>query len=318
MPEIAIALVTYHNPRLLEQTLATLKEACGPLEAELLLVDNGSSPETQAIFERSGLPGRSIDPGENLGFARGNNRAFAETDAPFLLLLNDDVELPPEAIPQLLTRLENDPRIGVLGPRLLNPDGTLQPSCYGYPSFFKEFCKATGLKTLFPKSRWLRRILGRILGERFSRNFAGYWEHDQEREAESLKGACLLVRREVIDRVGPFDERWFMYGEELEWCFRIRQAGFKVLFFPGVEVVHHGGWERRGASHAASMLAEEYRGVLRFFRKHFPRQAPWYEGMLLAILPLRALISVPFSPDRAKSAWRAAGYAFDSLRGKQP
>ncbi|HEY9764717.1 MAG TPA: glycosyltransferase family 2 protein, partial [Chroococcales cyanobacterium] len=302
-----------HNPDLLEKTLSSLAFPEG-IRYEIVLIDNGNEAVTKGILEESGFPGKLISPGGNLGFAKANNRGIEAVGAKFFLLLNDDVEMGEGAIAKLLARIEKEEAIGVIGCRLLNPDGSLQPSCYGYPNFPKEFLKATGLKKLFPKnSKALRKILSFLP----LKSLAGYWEHDAEREVESLKGACLLVRRSAIDQAGLLDENWFMYGEEMEWCFRIRQAGFKVLFSPEAQALHHGGWERRGVEHAARMLAEEYRGNILFFRKHFKGKAPLYELMLLVLMPARALI-LGCCAKGARSAWQVFGYALRSLLGGRP
>ena len=313
MLDLAVVIVTYHHPDLLEKTLSSLAFPEG-LSFEIVLIDNGNEAATKGILEASGFPGRLISPGENLGFATANNQGIAAVEAKFFLLLNDDVEMGEGGIAKMLARIEKDQAIGALGCRLLNPDGSLQPSCYGYPNFPKEFMKATGMKRFFPKNN---KALRKILSFLPLKSLAGYWEHDAEREVESLKGACLLVRRSAIDQVGALDENWFMYGEEMEWCFRIRRAGFKVLFSPEAQALHHGGWDRHGRDHAARMLAEEYRGNLLFFRKHFKMKAPLYEIMLLVLMPLRALLLGGVT-EGARSARKVFGYALRSFLGGRP
>ena len=139
----------------------------------------------------------------------------------------------------------------MVGPRLLNTDGTLQRSVRGFPTLWRLATEYFFLRKLAPRSRLLNAF------------YAGGFEHDEARDVEVVMGACMLVRREAVEQVGPLDEAFFLFSEETDWCYRFREAGWKVLFYPGAECVHVGG-----ASHGGRMFRENVRGHLRFLAKH--------------------------------------------------
>jgi GT2 family glycosyltransferase len=193
------------------------------------------------------------------------------------------------------------PRAAVVGPRLLNPDGTLQRSVRGFPSLWRLATEYFFLRKLAPRTRALNAF------------YAGGFDHDEEREAEVVMGACMLVRRDAIDEVGLLDEDFFLFSEETDWCYRFRQAGWKVLFFPGAECVHV-----RGASHGGRLYRENLLGHLRFLRKHDgARTAERARRLLLAALRLRGVL---FRGERGRgyreaAGWLASGSAAELLDG---
>jgi GT2 family glycosyltransferase len=167
-------------------------------------------------------------------------------------LLNSDAFVQPGSISALLAEIERLPRTGVAGPRLLNQDGSLQVSCFRFPSPARVWIENSWLSALFPRSA--------ILGD-YRR-----WKHDVRREVEWVVGACMLVRREVFDAVGGFDESFFMYAEESDWQLRIRKAGWKVIFTPDARVVHIGG--ASGAAEAARINRNFFDSLDHYVRKH--------------------------------------------------
>jgi GT2 family glycosyltransferase len=152
---------------------------------------------------------------------------------------------------RLVAFADQRPEAAIVGPRLLNPDGSLQRSVRGFPTLWRLATEYFFLRKLAPRSRALNAF------------YAGGFDHQEVREAEFLMGACMLVRREAVEQVGPLDEAFFLFSEETDWAYRFREAGWKVLFFPGAECVHVGG-----ASHGGRMFRENVRGHLRFLSKH--------------------------------------------------
>ncbi len=163
---------------------------------------------------------------ENLGFGRANNQAMAEARGDFFLLLNSDAELLDDGAGRLLERIRARPEVGVAGLRILRPDGRVQASARRFPT----------LRRLCVAGFWLNRVLPRPVTEDLL--LGHYWDHCAEREADWVIGACMLVRREVFRETGGFDPSMFLYGEEVEWCHRIRERGWKVLFSPVGSILH--------------------------------------------------------------------------------
>jgi N-acetylglucosaminyl-diphospho-decaprenol L-rhamnosyltransferase len=246
MGEVTAIVVTYNAAPWIERSLESLRGT----EAELIVVDNGSADGTVELV-RERFPEARLVEHENRGFGAGNNAGMRLGSGRYFLLLNPDAWLTSDALEQLVAFADAHPEAGVVGPKLLNPDGTLQRSVRGYPTPWRIATEYFFLRKLAPRSRLLNAFFG-----------AGF-DHESVRTAEFLGGACLLVRREAVDSIGGFDEDFFLMSEEVDWCYRFRQADWDVLFYPGAEVVHV-----IGASHNPALFKEIVRGHLRFLRKH--------------------------------------------------
>ena len=280
MADVTVVVVTYNALPLLEKSLASVREY------ETIVVDHGSTDGT-VDFVRDRFPEARVIEQENLGFGAGNNTGMRAASGDFFLLLNADAWVVDDAVERLVGFAEGRPEAAVVGPKLLNPDGTLQRSVRGFPSVWRIATEYLFLRKLAPRSRLLNAFYG-----------AGF-DHESVREAEFLGGACLLVRREAFEAVGGFDEDFFMMSEEVDWCYRFRQAGWKVLFYPGAEVVHV-----LTSSANPAMFRHLVRGHLRFLAKHRgPREAERARRLMLVALRLRGLV---FRGDRGRAYRDAA------------
>jgi N-acetylglucosaminyl-diphospho-decaprenol L-rhamnosyltransferase len=245
--DVATVVVTHDALPWLEQCLESVRGI------PTVVVDNDSGDGT-AGFVRERFPAVRVIEQENLGLAAGWNRGIEATDGRYVLILNADAWLTEGALEQLVSFANSRPDAAVVGPRLLNPDGSLQRSVRGFPTVWRLATEYYFLRKLAPRSRVLNAF------------YAGGFDHAQVREADFVMGACMLVRRGAIDEVGGLDESFFLFSEETDWCYRFHQAGWKVFFFPGAECVHVGG-----ASHGGRMFRENLRGQLRFLAKHSGR-----------------------------------------------
>jgi hypothetical protein len=232
-----------------------------------------------------------VETGANLGFAKANNVALRQMRGRTALLLNSDTIVKPGALQSMLSTLDAHPEAAAIGPRLLNQDGTLQPSCYRFPSpgrAFRDQLFVTAVLANNPRWGDFRR-----------------WSHDTIRNVDFVIGAALLVRAEVISSVGMLDENFFMYAEETDWMYRMHKAGYTVLFTPEAEIIHYGGGS--GKAVADRVFVEFSRGQRRFYRKHYGKLG---EACLIASLVLGALIRVPMNalialllPAQRTKAW---------------
>ena len=254
-PVVSAVIVSYNTRELTLRCLASLHADLDGLPAEVFLVDNGSADDTVPAV-RSAFPAVTvIDVGRNAGFGAANNLAIARAAGEFVLLLNTDAFVRPNAVAALVAYLRNHPRTAVVGPRLLNADESLQPSCHRFPSPGRAACEYTFLTAALPNHpAWgdYRR-----------------WPHDADREVDFVSGACMLVRRSAVNEVGTFDEAFFMYAEETDWCRRFRDAGWAVAFTPAATVVHLNGGS--GSRQADRVFDEFHRSAQRYIRKHHGR-----------------------------------------------
>lgn len=286
--DVSVVIVSYNARELLARSVASV--AGGP--HEVVVVDNASRDGSPELV-RERFPGvRLVELPRNLGFGTANNVGMELASGRYALLLNSDAWPVEDAVERLVAFADRRPRAGIVGPRLLNPDGTLQRSVRGFPTLWRLVTEYFFLRKLAPGSRLLNGFYG-----------AGF-DHRSERDAEFLMGAVLLVRREALDEVGGFDPSFFLFSEETDLCYRLRRAGWTVTFTPAAEFVHVGGastgpeWGR--------MYREQLRGHLRFLAKHRGRrQAEWARRLLVASLRLRAL---GFPGERGRTYGEAADW----------
>jgi GT2 family glycosyltransferase len=286
MPDASAVVVTHNALPWIDRCLESVDAV------ETIVVDNASTDGTVA-FVRERFPRVRVIEQENLGLAAGWNAGMAAASGRYFLILNADAWLTEESLERLVAFADMQPRAAIVGPRLLNVDGTLQRSVRGFPTLWRLATEYLFLRKLAPRSRLLNGF------------YAGGFGHDEVREAEFVMGACMLVRRTAVEEVGRLDESFFLFSEETDWSYRFAQAGWTTLFFPGAECVHVGG-----ASHGGRMLRENVRGHLRFLAKHRgERYANRARRLLRAALLLRGLV---FRGERRRmyrdvAAWLGSG-----------
>lgn len=256
MLDVSICIANWNAADYLRSCLRSIVAQAWRSTWEVIVVDNASTDESVALARQELLPGQGrliVNPA-NRGFAAANNQAFALAKGRYLLLLNNDTVILPGAIDQLVAFADAHPEAGLVGCRLLNPDGSLQPSCRSFPSLRIMLFRALYLDKLLPHNRWT------------GANYLSYWPHDTVRPVDVASGCCLLARRELLEQVGPLDERFFFYFEETDWCRRAWQAGWQVYFTPQAQVIHYGGRSSSRQSTQSSVLYLD--SLLKYFRKH--------------------------------------------------
>jgi N-acetylglucosaminyl-diphospho-decaprenol L-rhamnosyltransferase len=257
-PDVTVIMVSYNTAHLLDRLFASLNAAKGELDLQVIVVDNASSDNSVEIL-RKRLPNiELIENRTNVGFARANNQAVAQASGRYLLLLNTDAFLSPDTLQKTTEFMDSHPRCGVLGVRLVGPDGTLNESCRYFPTPWNLFLSGTGLGQFFPRTRLVDDMS---------------WDHQSVRDCDWVPGCCYLVRREVIERIGLFDSRFFLYYEEVDHCRRVRQAGWTVTYYPFTQVVHLGGESAISVAsvtqHGRQISALQVESELLYFRKHY-------------------------------------------------
>ncbi|MCZ2097642.1 MAG: glycosyltransferase [Anaerolineae bacterium] len=289
MLDLGIVIVNWNTRDLLRDCLRSVEQSVG-VTYRVVVVDNastdGSAERVRAGFPRVEL----IENADNRGYPAANNQGLRRLgferggpdDAPrYALALNPDTVLPPDALREMVGYMDADPRVGVAGPKLVLLDGSLDLACRrSFPTPEISFYRMIGLSRLFPRSR------------RFGRYNLTYLDPDVETEVDSVVGAFMMVRREAIQRVGLFDETFFMYGEDLDWAYRIKQAGWTVKYNPRVTVTH----VKRAASRQSRRAQQEfYRAMLIFYRKHYRPTTPWW---------LHSLVLVGLALKGGRPLWR--------------
>lgn len=266
MQDLGIVIVNWNTCDYLEKCLETVYASKGDFSYQVVVVDNKSDDNSAAMVREKFPQADLIVNNENLGYPRGNNvglrhlgyhgQQAVDADAPrYALLLNPDTELPPTALYEMTRFMDSRPDVGVAGPKLILNDGSLDKACRrGFPTPIVSFYHYSGLAKLFPNSK------------RFGWYNMTFADENEELEVDSVVGAYMQVRKDAIEKVGLLDEVFFMYGEDLDWAYRVKQAGYKVWYYPKV-IVHH--VKRAASSQSKKAQFEFWRAMLIFYRKHF-------------------------------------------------
>lgn len=305
-PDVSIIIVSWNTKAHLARCLSAIVRAAEGLTVEVIVVDNGSSDGTQTMLTQQFPHVRLIQNQENLGFGRANNIGARESRGRTLLLLNSDCDLAPGVLKTMIDALEQDPALGGLFCRLLNPDGSLQPSVHrSFPSpwsLLGDLCFLPSIRyALYRRPalhRWLLRSTIRT--------------HQRAQDVAWGGGACMLIRRTAFEAVGGFDERFFLYCEDLDLCKRLRDAGYRLRYVPEPSAIHH--WGASTVQTPAAVLREAYRSRVYYFEKHFPgwggTVARWMTvgelGIRRAVLTLLALVPTPHRQACRDRAWASA------------
>jgi GT2 family glycosyltransferase len=259
---LSIIIVSFNTKDLLQKCLQSVFQQTKGIDFELIVVDNHSTDGSPEMVKKKFPQVKLIENKTNLGFAQANNQGIKKGKGEYLLLLNSDTKIKSNALEKLVSLARKKKDLGIAGPRLLNLDGTPQPSTGSFYTLPITFI------SLFRGDRYLRQ------------------SPSQTKKVDWVMGACFLIKREVTKKVGYLDEKFFMYVEEMEYCYRAQKAGFEVYFFPQAEVYHL----ERGSSPEGKQKAiwGIYQGLVYFYQKHF---APWQVAVLKLLLRTKAIIA---------------------------
>ena len=268
--DLYIVIVNYNTRELLRQCLTSVYDSQGDFTYHVCMVDNCSNDDSAAMV-REGFPQATlIESQVNGGYAYANNLGLRSNGGSrYSLLLNPDTLLPPFALSEMVAFMDAHPDAGAAGPRLVLRDGFLDLACRrSFPSPAISFYRLSGLSRLFPKS------------PRFGRYNLTCLDPDETTEVDSVVGAFMMIRSEPIQQVGLLDEDFFMYGEDLDWAYRIKEAGWKVYYNADVTVLHY---KRASSKHSFKAQVEFYRAMHLFFRKHYAADTPfWLSSLIVA------------------------------------
>ncbi len=275
-PDLAVSVVSYRTPDLLARCLQSLARERGALAIEVTVTDNASGDGSADMVAERFPWARLVRNAENVGFGRAHNRALRGCEARHLLVLNADAAVEPGALGRMVSYLDEHPDVAAVGPRLRYPDGRTQPSRRRFPTPATFFLESTQLQRFFPESAPLRRY------------YVADRSDAETQDVDWLVGACLCVRGSAAAQVGLFDERFFLYSEEMDWCRRLRAAGWRVVYLADAGVVH-----LEGGSSRQDLLARDVQfqtSKLRYVEKwHGRRLAMLLRGYLLIEYAARAV-----------------------------
>lgn len=252
--DISVVIVGWNAKHYLELCLQSLKETPPRRSMEIIVVDNASADGSAEMIEARFPQVKLISSLENVGFSRGNNLGIRQCQGRYIALVNPDVIVFPGCLDALADFLDQNPTVADVGPRVLNPDMTLQSTCRRFPTLWNNFCSAAGLTTAFKNSKF------------FAGEHMFYFPHDRVLTVDVLVGCFSMIRREAFEEIGLLDENLFMYGDDVDWCLRARKAGWQVVFFPGAQAIHDRG--KITAPYPVRFAVAQQRSVLYYWSKH--------------------------------------------------
>jgi GT2 family glycosyltransferase len=275
MLDLSIIIVNWNARELLAKCLGCVESTVKKVNYETIVVDNHSSDGSQDMVRAQFPNVKLIENSDNKGFAAANNQGIQISQGRYVLLLNSDAFVKENTLDTMVAFMDEHPEAGMAGCKLLYEDGSLQPSCNSFPTLATEFYTALGLDKLFPNSR------------EFGKYAMGYWDYSEMREVDVLMGAFMIVRKTAIDQVGMMDASYFMYSEEVDWCFQFKKSAWKIYFYPFVEAVHL--WGGTSKQVRVEMFVQMFRSRVKFFRKNYGATSAM---LLKLILGFYALIRV--------------------------
>jgi hypothetical protein len=267
-PDLSIIIVNWNTADDLRECLISLKES-SPAGMEVIVVDNASSDKSAEVIEAKFPWARLIKNSENLGFSKACNQGIETAQGRYILLLNPDSIVQPGALRALIRFGDENPKAGIIGPKILNPDGSLQYSCRHFPTLQAGIFRNTILGKFFPNNPYTRDYL--ML----------HWDHSETVEVDWVSGAALFIRRELLDDIGGLDERFFMYCEDVDIAYRAKQKGWRVMYFPGAAVIH--ARARSSDQNPNAMITEFHKSMYRFFKKHYLRDSSVFVRLLVPL-----------------------------------
>ncbi len=281
---LEIVIVNYNAQFWLKKTLMSLKKFYldkSYHQVNVTVVDNGSEDDSVTLIKRNFRWVRLIQAEKNLGFAKANNLALKETHADYVMLLNSDVEFTEKSnLDLLIDYLNQHPKVAVITPKVVFTNGEIDPAAHrGEPTPWASLTYFSKLERLFPKSKL------------FGQYHQGYKNLSQVHAVDAVSGAAMIVRKKAMDQVGFLDERFFMYAEDLDWCFRFREKGWQIVFDPEVEVIHHkykSGLKNTSQAIARKTRKHFYDTMLQYYDKHYADGYPvWVRKLVHVFITIK-------------------------------
>lgn len=283
-PDLSIVILSFNTKDLLNNLLLSIKESrLKNFTLETIVVDNASSDGTQRMLKEKFKWVKLITSQKNLGYAAGNNLGIKTANGRYLLLLNSDTKVLPETFIKMIEFMDENPEVAATTARIELPSGELDKACHrGFPTPWAALTYFSGLETLFPRSKI------------FSQYHQGWKDLNRTHRIDSPSGAFFIVRREVVEKVGLLDERFFMYAEDLDWAYRIKKKGYKIFYYPHTKIIHYKkqSGRKRGEGKKITQKEKEVREKSKnyffetmklFYDKHYKNKYPWVLRQLVLV-----------------------------------
>ncbi|MDZ7798396.1 MAG: glycosyltransferase family 2 protein [Patescibacteria group bacterium] len=286
--ELSIIIVSWNVSKHLNICLNSIYKNSENIEFEIIVIDNNSKDNTLSLIKKKFPQVKLISNKKNFGFATAVNQGLAQSKGKYLLLLNPDTVLLPDTLKKSLTYMKKNHFTGVMGPKILNSDLSLQPSCRRFPTTLSQTLILLKIHHIFPKLRSLRKYLMQD------------FDYKESKEVDQVMGAYFLIRRSVLEKVGGFDENFYILFEEVDFCRRVKEVGLKVDFYPLVKIIHHGGESFKKVKSIRSQINFN-RSLLYYFKKYHSSFSYYWLALLTPLSLFLALLTPFFAVFQRKN-----------------
>ncbi|MEK3725851.1 glycosyltransferase family 2 protein [Paenibacillus sp. FSL H8-0034] len=278
--DVSVIILNYNTCQLTLNAIKSVYDSQTSYSYEIIVVDNHSTDNSVMEIKRRHPDVRLIENPSNDGFSKGNNIGIKIAIGRYILLLNSDTIMGSDSLQTMIAFMDQNSSIGAAGCKIVLPDGSLDKACKrGFPTPSASFYYAFGISKLFPKV------------PRFNQYQLGYLDPDQDYPVDCLVGAFMMVRKQVMDQVGMLDEEFFMYGEDIDWCYRIKQGGWQIHYYPYTQIVHHKGASSRRKPF--KIIYEFHRAMYLFHRKHYRQKYNFVVNSLVYLgITLKFIVSL--------------------------
>lgn len=293
-PDLTVVIVNMNGKKILDDCLKSLREAAPRHQLEVHVVDNASEDDSMKMVREKYPECLIVENSDNLGFTKANNQGIKPSKGRYILLLNNDTRVLPGAFSKAIEWMDQNPTVGCSGLRLLNEDGSLQLSCRRFPSFSQALFNRYSLLTkLLPNNKFSQDYL--MSGQK----------HDEVQDVDWVSGACLMFRRSVYNKIGGLDERFFMYSEDVDYCYQVWQGGWRVVYLPIAEVYHLIGQSSKKLRFKVTVW--RHRSMYKFFKKHYSRNLMFVDAITALMVWMRCAVQLAIA---------GLGAVTDRLKGK--
>ncbi len=296
MVKLSIIMVNWNSGIYLKKCLDSIFKNKPRYSFEVIVIDNNSSDQSLNRIKEYFSSITLVRNTKNIGLAKANNQGVRLSKGRFLLFLNPDTEILPNSLDKMLNYFENNKNIGALGPKLINPNGSIQTSCHGFISLLHVFFEISSLNRFFPKNRFNKFVLGKLLGSVFKNLLANYREYKKPVKVPVIMGSCFLTSRDVFEKVGYFDENFFLYHEENELCYKLKKKGLDCIYFPYAKVIHYS--KKCTGKVPEKVFFEKCKSLLYFFKKHYKNKILFFKIVSVVALIVNLKISLIFDKNK--------------------
>lgn len=290
--DLSIIIVNWNTKKLLHDCIDSIYKNTEKLNFEVIVVDNDSKDGSAEMVKKEFPQVKLIVNDDNLGFAKANNKGIKIAKGRYVSLLNSDTVVKRKAYKIMVEFMDNNLHIGAVGPKVISPDDSIQYGCARhFPTPLSEFYSMTNLSQWFPKSKI------------FGKQRLTYWDHKDSRYIDLLLGACMVIRKKTVDDIGLMDEDFFIYGDDAEYCFRIKKAGWRIFYLPKAEIIHYSGQSSK--QDLTNMRYHLTKSYYIFFKKYYGTiNALSYRIMVLLLYSVRTIFILPILILSNKSVYK--------------